>query len=103
MRFTISPDKLVVVLRGQMITSAVERRLYDVTPGLVGAALLHLAGDSVAPGPVTHRDILQQVSKLQGEASQAVTFLDQQLRVLQDDRSRLLHKVGDHGGGESHS
>ena len=99
-RYRINQEKMNVVLRNKMISSAAERRLYDSGAGVVVEALLQLAGDSVAPRPASHGDILKEVTKRKGGGA-AAAYLDQYLKILQDDRTRLIHKVGDDGGGES--
>ena len=60
MRYRINQEKMNVVLRNKMISSAAERRLYDSGAGVVVEALLQLAGDTVAPRPASHQDILKE-------------------------------------------
>ena len=100
-RFMVSLDRLSLAGRNQMIVRAAVRRLYDEGAGAVVQALLDLAGDNAVPGTVSHGDILKQITSQQGIHSEAATYLDQYLRILQDDRTRFLHKVGDDGGGQS--
>jgi len=99
-KFMLNLDKLALVVRNKMMASAAARRLYDEGAGAVLQSMLELAGDSPVPGPSSYADILKQLSSQQGSSSEAVTFLDQQLRLLQDDRTRFILKVGDDGGGK---
>ena len=100
-RFMVSLDRLSLAGRNKMIVRAVVRRLYDEGAGAVVQALLDLAGDNAVSSPVSHGDILKQITSQQGIQSEPATYLDQYLRILQDDRTRFLHKVGDDGGGQS--
>ena len=47
-----------------------------------------------------HHAIQEKVAADHGKDSEAFKFLDQHLRLLSDDRTRFVDKVGDSGGGQ---
>ena len=92
------------LLRDDIIVAAASRRL-DESAGAIVASLLGLvAAGSKGWAPVSchlgHHAIAEKVAQEQGKDSQAVKFLDQYLRVLSDDKTRFVDRVGDAGGGQ---
>jgi len=94
--------------RDQMIVSAAERRL-DKQAGLVVQSLLKIVAElATHPWEVTvsthfgYHTISEQVAGDHGKDSHAHIYLDQYLRVLSDDRTRFIDRVGDSGGGQYH-
>ena len=92
------------LLRDDIIVAAASRRL-DESAGAIVASLLGLvAASSKGWAPVSchlgHHAIAERVAQEQGKDSQAAKFLDQYLRVLSDDKTRFVDRVGDAGGGQ---
>ena len=100
-RYMISQDKMTDLLRNKIIVAAAVRRLNDEAAGQIISAMLELSGDGQVSGTaVSYGDIEKVVRRLQGEEGDAVRYLDQYLRILADDKTRFLHKVGEEGGGK---
>jgi len=55
---------------------------------------------SPVSGHLGYQEIKKQVETDWGKDSKVVKFLDQYLRVLADDRTRFVDRVGDAGGGQ---
>jgi len=111
------PDKGVVwrlnlgrcdmMVRDQMIVAAAVRRL-DKEAGMVVQSLLrivekqHGQQDATVSTLISHYSVSDQVATDHGKDSLAHIYLDQYLRVLGDDRTRFVDRVGDSGGGQYH-
>jgi len=95
-------DKCDLLLRNKMIVAAAARRLDDQA-GKVVSSLLKIFlkyGDAPVSKPFSHLEISEQVASDHGKDSLAHIYLDQYLRVLGDDKTRFVDRVGDSGGGQ---
>merc|ERR1719154_630676 len=96
-----------MMVRDQMIVAAAVRRL-DKEAGLVVQSLLKIVEkqygqkDATVSALISHYSISDQVASDHGKDSLAHIYLEQYLRVLADDRTRFVDRVGDSGGGQYH-
>jgi len=96
--------KCELLLRNKMIVAAAARRV-DEQAGKVVESLLRIV-DRWEDAPISplfsHPIISDQVARDHGKDSLAHIYLDQYLRVLADDKTRFVDRVGDSGGGQYH-
>jgi len=95
---------MAALLRDSIIVQAATRRL-DESAGQVVASLLSLVHtNSKAWAPVSshlgHQAIQERVAADHGKDTMAHRYLDQYLKLLADDRTRFVDRVGDSGGGQ---
>eukprot|EP00090_Calanus_glacialis_P001232 TRINITY_DN10858_c0_g1_i1.p1 TRINITY_DN10858_c0_g1~~TRINITY_DN10858_c0_g1_i1.p1 ORF type:complete len:520 (+),score=189.65 TRINITY_DN10858_c0_g1_i1:34-1593(+) len=96
--------KCDLLLRNKMIVDAAARRL-DEEAGKVVSSLLKILerwADAAVSSQFSHSTISEQVAADHGKDSLAHIYLDQYLRVLADDKTRFVDRVGDSGGGQYH-
>jgi len=89
-------------LRNKMIVSAAIKRLDDQAGKVVGSLLTLFSKykDAAVSPQFSHLQISEQVASDHGKDSLAHIYLDQYLRVLGDDKTRFVDRVGDSGGGQ---
>lgn len=80
-------------LRNQVIVSSVTRRI-DASAGVLVGIILNLMRKSSC---VSMIDISEQVDSCKD--GNLIRFKDQYIKVLEEDRTRFLDKVGNEGGG----
>eukprot|EP00092_Neocalanus_flemingeri_P103464 GFUD01132418.1.p1 GENE.GFUD01132418.1~~GFUD01132418.1.p1 ORF type:complete len:521 (+),score=211.52 GFUD01132418.1:39-1601(+) len=100
----LNMKKCEQMVRDQMIVAAAGRRV-DKQAGLVVQSLLRIVerqADATVSAQFSHQAISDQVAADHGKDSLAHIYLDQYLRVLGDDRTRFVDRVGDSGGGQYH-
>jgi len=100
----VNVDRFHQVFRDQVIIAAATRRI-DKEGGNLMKSLLNLISGIGDPWVTVsthfnHPQIERQVEKDWNKDSKERKYLDQYLRVMADDRSRFVDRVGDSGGGQ---
>ncbi|XP_018398493.1 PREDICTED: DNA-directed RNA polymerase III subunit RPC3 [Cyphomyrmex costatus] len=95
-------DRFTQDLRDQTVISAVTRK-FDKEAGelmrqLINLMYLRTASWADTSNPIPYTEIKEQVKKLNYEDLER--YLDQYLRLLEEDKTQFIKRVGDSGGGQ---
>ncbi|XP_011694091.1 PREDICTED: DNA-directed RNA polymerase III subunit RPC3 [Wasmannia auropunctata] len=95
-------DRLTQDLRDQIVISAVTQK-FDKNAGelmrqLINLMYLRTASWADTSNPIPYTEIKEEVKKLNYEELEH--YLDQYLRLLEEDSTQFIKRVGDSGGGQ---
>ncbi|KAL6256959.1 hypothetical protein P5V15_011894 [Pogonomyrmex californicus] len=95
-------DRLTQDLRDQIVIQAMTQR-FDVHAGqlmrqLINLMYLRTASWAATSNPIPYTEIKEEVRKLNYEELEH--YLDQYLRLLEEDSTQFIKRVGDSGGGQ---
>ncbi|EGI65510.1 PREDICTED: DNA-directed RNA polymerase III subunit RPC3 [Acromyrmex echinatior] len=95
-------DRFTQDLRDQTVISAVTRK-FDKETGelmreMINLMYLRTASWADTSNPIPYTEIKEQVKKLNYEILER--YIDQYLRLLEEDRTQFIKRVGDSGGGQ---
>ncbi|XP_024881319.1 DNA-directed RNA polymerase III subunit RPC3 [Temnothorax curvispinosus] len=95
-------DRFTQDLRDQIVISAMTKR-FDKNAGelmrqLINLMYLRTASWAATSNPIPYTEIKEEVKKLNYEDLEH--FLDQYLRLLEEDSTQFIKRVGDSGGGQ---
>ncbi|XP_012531114.1 DNA-directed RNA polymerase III subunit RPC3 [Monomorium pharaonis] len=95
-------DRFTQDLRDQIVISAITQR-FDKNAGelmkhMINLMYLRTASWATTSNPIPYTEIKEQVKKLDYEELEH--YLDQYLRLLEEDSTQFIKRVGDSGGGQ---
>ncbi|XP_018307693.1 DNA-directed RNA polymerase III subunit RPC3 [Mycetomoellerius zeteki] len=95
-------DRFTQDLRDQTVISAVTRKFDkeagELTRELINLMYLRTASWADTSNPIPYTEIKEQVKKLNYEVLER--YIDQYLRLLEEDKTQFIKRVGDSGGGQ---
>lgn len=92
----------IIYIRDKIVISAMAQR-FDINAGELMRQLINLMYFRTAPwattsNPIPYTEIKEEVKKL--SYLELEQYLDQYLRLIEEDSSQFIKRVGDSGGGQ---